>query len=468
MTVKRGTSGINLTTLTGVTLKGMPASATVDLNTLMSASTDNEIKDALGITGTTDIVAYIQSKTPTQAVVEAIVAPHTIAKGKSIDFTIGRETKTYTFDAPLTLAPGKVYDFVFTLNTKSFDGMTNCYMVAPGETLNFKVSRAYTYNATTKTFNDALHVGGNYNGTNDKFDVDIVWADCAGLFSSLTVDDVAGHQATVTVQANTTNKVGNAVVALKKKGTGNIVWSYHIWVTKYKPDDDAAQDNAVYEHKGNTNNNGYYFIFMDRNLGASFAGKNNTASSMGTGLYYQWGRKDPFPDTDGTLAVGSFSRVQTTDILGTIPNTIKNPNVFYYNTSSAQYYDWHQPIRIDTLWDHSNNQKTIYDPCPSGWRVPRYTGTAATDSPWYGFTISGKTFSYGYVFDTNAIYPAPGLRPSRNSSDFGKLGDVGKGGYVYSATTGTTPLRLAIESGVVYFGATDSRSHGFSVRCVRE
>jgi hypothetical protein len=141
----------------------------------MSAADDDAVLSAFTISGETDITAYIQSKTSTQAVVEAIIAPHTIVTGKTIELAFsGDPTRTYTFEQEFTLDPGKVYDFVFTLK-EGGDGMTNCYMVAPGETLNFKVSRAYTYNGTTKTFTNTLHVdGSSYNDASDKFDAAIV------------------------------------------------------------------------------------------------------------------------------------------------------------------------------------------------------------------------------------------------------------------------------------------------------
>jgi hypothetical protein len=464
MTVKRGTSGINLTTLTGVTLKGMPASATVNLNTLMSATDDTAVLSAFTISGETDITAYIQSKTATQAVVEAIVAPHTIATGKTIELAFsGDPTRTYTFEQEFTLDPGKVYDFVFMLKAGG-DGMTNCYMVKPGDPVTFPVSRAYTYNATTKTFNNTLHVDDTQTYTGE-FDAAVVWADELVIKGTPTVTG-SGNTAEVRVETNATPaNGGNAVVAIKKKGTQEIVWSYHIWVSKYKPDDPNAEDKAVYENQGNTNDNGRSYVFMDRNLGATFAG---LGSGLGTGLFYQWGRKDPFPATDGTLPEGSFSRVATSNSLGTINNTIENPNVFLYNASTSPY-DWHWASRNDELWNTSNNEKTIYDPCPSGWRVPRYKGTAVTGSPWYGFTTTSKTFSSGWEVDTNAIYPAAGLRLSESVVFLGRIVNEGSVCYHWSATPGNeSAMCTHFDSVRFHFDAHLPRSRGCCVRCVRE
>jgi hypothetical protein len=109
------------------------------------------------------------------------------------------------------------------------------------------------------------------------------------------------------------------VVAIKKDGTDEIVWSYHIWVTGYDP---KASD-ATYPNPYNRNNNGKRFVFMDRNLGAKEEGQTylDNDANNNAGLYYQWGRKDPFPSTGDpnpndpsypvSQAVGSFNAEET-------------------------------------------------------------------------------------------------------------------------------------------------------------
>lgn len=109
---------------------------------------------------------------------------------------------------------------------------------------------------------------------------------------------------------------------------------------------------------------------MDRNLGATSA----TPGDAGAlGLLYQWGRKDPFlgsssilPSTIAKSTITWPSGVLSNSSTGTIEYTIANPttylnfvnNDWYYNGSSSTY---------NTRWQ---SEKTIYDPCPKGWRVP--------------------------------------------------------------------------------------------------
>lgn len=75
---------------------------------------------------------------------------------------------------------------------------------------------------------------------------------------------------------------GNAVIAVKDAG-GNILWSWHIWVTGYDPNNEY--DTWCIGVK-----------MMNRNLGA--LSKEPEDGALTHGLLYQWGRKDPFVSTN--------------------------------------------------------------------------------------------------------------------------------------------------------------------------
>lgn len=145
-------------------------------------------------------------------------------------------------------------------------------------------------------------------------------------------------------------KEGNAVIAAKD-ASGSILWSWHIWMTDM-PEEQVYANNAG--------------ILMDRNLGATSA----TPGDVGTyGLYYQWGRKDPFlgatnNDQESKSTNIWPSSVKTSSTTGTIDYAIKHPMTFI--SYSAVNYDWCMTSDY-TRW---GSDKTIYDPCPSGWRVP--------------------------------------------------------------------------------------------------
>ena len=108
-------------------------------------------------------------------------------------------------------------------------------------------------------------------------------------------------------------------------------------------------------------------VVMDRNLGAL---SNEVNSVDAFGLFYQWGRKDPYlgsANAAGTaFAVSTRSlRVAIVDAsMQTIDYTVANPHVFLFGNSRK---DWIAE-KNNTLW--TNSTKTKYDPCPPGWRIP--------------------------------------------------------------------------------------------------
>jgi uncharacterized repeat protein (TIGR02543 family)/uncharacterized protein (TIGR02145 family) len=337
--------------------------------------------------------------------------------------------------------------------------LANCYIVTPGDSKTFPVKRAYEFDETNTRYTTMLRTGSTYT---DEFETEIVWADFnTDIYLEIPPVKGSGKNAVVTVKAKA-GAEGNAVVAIKKAtAPQDIVWSYHIWVTGYDPNDTRFQ----YTNRYNTNNKGNYFVFMDRNLGATFAG---TGRGLGTGLFYQWGRKDPFPATNYVTAV------VTSASNGTIAYAIQHPNEFLTAGSSSSY-DWHFAKRDNTLWGH-NDVKSIYDPCPAGWRVPVNSGSFDT-SPWYGFSDSsnkpanlakGSSFSTGYNWGTNAVYPAVGVRGNASNT----LNNLGTHGHYWSASpysgSSNYASSLYFGSGNVLVSDGGTRAYGFSVRCVKE
>jgi hypothetical protein len=198
---------------------------------------------------------------------------------------------------------------------------------------------------------------------------------------------------------------------------------------------------------------------MDRNLGATRA---STGYGKGTGLFYQWGRKDPFPAT-GDPDEGDFTAVGSDATVGTIDYTIKNPTIFITNNGN-----WLYRGHDNTLWG-DNSTKTVYDPCPEGWRVPSFNNDGEItdeDSPWYGFTNSnGGTWSYGYTWGISASYPAAGYRLG---SSGGLYNQSNIGFYWGASIKNNSSAGLAFYSGYVNVSIDFDRADGISVRCVKE
>ena len=103
------------------------------------------------------------------------------------------------------------------------------------------------------------------------------------------------------------------------------------------------------------------------------------------------------------------------DSMGTVQLSIEHPTSFY--VTRYAHGDWNgQPD--PNLWGAVSGQKTVYDPCPAGWRVPAYD--AQGDSP-YAFvtrqTTTG-TDNIGRIYtDGNGndfLFPVGGLARQRN------------------------------------------------------
>jgi uncharacterized protein (TIGR02145 family) len=327
--------------------------------------------------------------------------------------------------------------------------------------------------------------------------VGLLWQTASGL---ITVGTFNATSQTVTITAGSTS--GNAVIAAYASDGTTILWSWHIWVTSYNP-------NTGTLYRFNTNN---LLTFMDRNLGATTA----TAATLTTlGLLYQWGRKDPFPGasaytgiTDGTyssLPIYNVSGTQLTEGSPTggtginsivasatttetktlnLTNAIKNPMNFYYATSAGTYigYDWYTTtndatgsLQNSALWGNSvytgsPTTKTIFDPCPAGWRVPTWKSSY---SPWDAFGGSGisTTYSYSNWTSYGANWTSAGYYPAAGNRDAGSgaLSSGGGYGYYWSASSYSGyGFRLLFYSGYVSPAGYGNRARGFSVRCVQE
>ena len=204
-------------------------------------------------------------------------------------------------------------------------------------------------------------------------------------------------------------KGGNAVIAVYDRD-GNIIWSWHIWVAPSELNDiDYTID-------------GRSFSMMNMNLGANAAIPDSDPLST-YGLYYQWGRKDPLPvppsydygQSDRTTKTyyymdqGARNSVKIMmEAAPTVETGARNPlDIIASAQLGEEYqYDW-LFNSVDQLWGYSPNagnvvKKTIYDPCPYGYRVPDDEVDVLFDhcrGQWdehiqtsdYGITLKGAT-----------------------------------------------------------------------------
>ena len=254
---------------------------------------------------------------------------------------------------------------------------------------------------------------------------------------------------------------GNAVIAAKD-ASGTILWSWHIWLT------DQPEEQVYYNNAG---------TMMDRNLGATSATPGDVSA---LGLLYQWGRKDPFLGSSSISYIDEAkstinwpSVVASNPSTGTIDYALQYPTTFI--TFNGNNDDWHYTGSSsidDTRWQ---SEKTIYDPCPVGWRVPdggedgvwsTAKGSSSTYNRSYDEANDGMNFSGDFGSSSIIWYPASG----GHYGDANELIDVGYLGYYWSVTPyGNNACYLRFgENGYVYVLYSDSRADGRSVRCQKE
>lgn len=98
----------------------------------------------------------------------------------------------------------------------------------------------------------------------------------------------------------------------------------------------------------------------------------------GNNTYYQWGRKDPivgFVDHNNQDK-RNFGPKQVTKGVQpvSLATSIKNPQVGYYNApyngKDKIEYDWLKADARNSNYWNVSGKKTIYDPCPPGYKVP--------------------------------------------------------------------------------------------------
>ena len=242
---------------------------------------------------------------------------------------------------------------------------------------------------------------------------------------------------------------GNAVIAAKNS-KGTILWSWHIWCTE-----EGWQEQVYYSDAG---------TMMDRNLGATSA----TPGEVGAlGLMYQWGRKDPFlgsssvSSNEVALSTGNWNSDRVL-----YPDSYNYPMNFYTENKNGTIYEYPKKA-----W---GKIKTVYDPCPLGWKVPN----GGVDGVWRkaaGYTKDLHEFplvqeSKGYSFsefvegDGIAWYPAAGYWSDN------KLQQVGLNGC-YWASSGETSNGAYLAFSYMREVNTSffySRTRAYPIRCQKE
>ncbi|WP_298064383.1 DUF4906 domain-containing protein [uncultured Rikenella sp.] len=302
---------------------------------------------------------------------------------------------------------------------------------------------------------------------------EVLWQDSGAKMVDITGGTIRTRTDDIVLRP--TGVAGNCVIGLRRSSDGKIVWSWHLWITDYDPVMDyagALQVGEMHQYTGWMKDNAKFI--MDRNLGAA-SGPYGIGS---WGLLYQWGRKDPFVGAAGAAprawyvpdGSGGFRAATEADIpkvaagagVNNIYNAVMNVTTYYANGTDG---DW--TARNDGLWQ--DNTKTLFDPCPVGWRVPRsgiWENVTTANAVWEATHGAGNTGVrlWNIVLGGPAWYPAQGYRDGGSGNVTG--GTVSAADWS-STASGSGATAWSISNPVQLPGA-GARANGYAVRCVKE
>jgi len=304
---------------------------------------------------------------------------------------------------------------------------------------------------------------------------------------------------------------GNAVIGLKYNGT--IIWSWHIWViesskvaTKSVNGTNMMVSNLGWVDPDETPLTRSVKVRVTQTAtGTSMEftiNQDRKPTRLGSNVFYQWGRKDPMP---GWKKIKTNPEVRdqwgsaqysVTSGQATLADAITNPNKFY----GGQYHWVVDAQNHHNLWNtgsggtdsNSAVTKTVYDPCPPGYKVPNrnfysvFSASSVVGSFEAGWSL--KTSSSG---SDTMFFPATFIREYTGSIENYRLngGIVGDnimtypyvGGYVWTAAWATF---FEYRRDGHYYGdycvpdanttteikpiVKDITGYGMSVRCVTE
>ena len=242
-----------------------------------------------------------------------------------------------------------------------------------------------------------------------------------------------------------------------------LLWSWTIWAAEgYDPEATAVNADGK--------------VFMDRNIGAVISGIGSTGEyepAYAVGNYYQWGRKDPFPSIadycnywpcqyanqligtptytpivalrvngqsaaknvdnqvwgyrtkdDGSFNIdSSWHTIERNSIAAPSSSNsvfagyaVEHPYVYILNSKypDGGYYPW---VTTDDqsyreFWGGSDSKKTLFDPCPAGWRVCNKAEAESFIQTVFSSAILADNL-IGYDFDGHYL-PMTDLRSNKH------------------------------------------------------
>ena len=331
------------------------------------------------------------------------------------------------------------------------ENTANCYVVnAPGyyslplvygNAIKNSATNASAYTSTvtgTNILNPFINHAGNgitnpYIANNNgctPAKAELVWQDAMNLVTDIEYN-AGSNGGNISFKVDRSSiRQGNAVIAIKDASDA-ILWSWHVWVT----DEDINDVIEITNHQNVKYNfmpvnlgqcDGNTITYAERSCKVKFTAGDQSkeitikqlANVIATGdnhPYYEWGRKDPFYpsngmdnttktwyDKEGIPSTDNPAKANLSTGAACIKNYILKPNVMHAtNTADKLFLNlWSANNSSVSFSDPSVTIKTIYDPCPVGFRLP-------VANCFSGFTTTGEsvesTSEINGFYDDNRI-----------------------------------------------------------------
>ena len=300
-----------------------------------------------------------------------VILPTVFSKGFTLMADTGSQVGELRFNSSVTFSVGQFKNVTGNLDERMtwttpssqvYYGYENSFCIRPGKTIRFDVNPRKVYGTWQRS--------GLPASATVPDDAEVLWGD-----ESISSESVSVYDGKLTVTASSTP--GSALVAIKKNGT--IIWSYLIWVTAEAPASIDLPSGAILQEP------------------------------LGGQLYFQWGRKDPL--RAGCSYVGNQGDNGLT-------YSIQHPD--QYINLGTRTFDWftnNTENPDDNLWGGSLGSKTVWDPCPAGWRVPSWSAFGGLSNN------DGRFTDLGFLSENASFYSSSTVT-YWTASPSGTLGDA--------------------------------------------
>ena len=327
-----------------------------------------------------------------------IILPTVFSKGFTLMADNGSQIGELRFNSSVTFSVGLFKNITGNLDERMtwttpssqvYYGHENSFCLRPGKPISFDVNPRTIYGTWQRS--------GLLASAPVPDEEEVLWG-------GSSISSVSVYDGKLTVTASDTP--GSALVAVKKNGT--ILWSYLIWVTESAPAETTLPSGV------------------------------KALPALGGNCYFQWGRKDPL------LAL--TARV-TNPGSGCLAYSISHPTEYIKRYSNV---DW--MVDIDwTLWGEGV-AKTVWDPCPAGYRVPEKEDYAEITESF----LTSNFEALGYITDSGYEHPSDYCYWTRSTD---MQGTVRKLSWYLSWYPGTIQADMLL---------TDYRYLAYPVRCIKE